>query len=353
MKRRSDGRWQKRITLPNGKKKTLYSNAANERLAQKDFTEQIMHLQKEERVSAYFSSVAEAWSEDAFPKLQNNSLKLYRAGLKAAIDYFGDTPIADIKPLHVQGYIDYLLSLKYAAKTVKGKLLVVSLVMKYAILNGYLENDPTTRIRLPSHAPKTKREAATEIDTERIISSVDAPFGTLALFLLMTGCRRGEAAALTPKDIDLDKKTVSITKTVEWIGNKAQIKSTPKTDAGVRDIPLPDSLISHIAPLMSQRYLFPGADGNIISSSSFTRAWDRYCRVAGVECTPHQLRHSYATMLFDAGIDVKTAQRWLGHTDIKTTLDIYTHISETRIEKSTAQITSFLESKFTTKNRGK
>ena len=349
MKRRSDGRWQKFITLPNGKRKALYSSATNERLAQKDFTEQLMRLETKARILTQFSSVAEAWSEEAFPKLQNNSLKLYRAGLKAAIDYFSDAPITEIKPITVQNYADYLLSRKYAAKTVKGKLLVVSLIMKFAVLNGYIENDPTTRIRLPSHAPKTKREAATEIDTDRIIASADKPFGILALFLLMTGCRRGEATALTPGDVDLEKKTVSITKTVEWIGNRAQIKHTPKTDAGVRSIPLPDGLIERIKPLLPQAYLFPGADGKIISSSAFTRAWNKYCRESGIQCTPHQLRHSYATMLFDAGIDVKTAQRWLGHTDIKTTLDIYTHISETRIEKSTAQITSFLDAKIPAK----
>lgn len=350
MKKRPDGRWQKKITLPGGKQKMLYSNAANERLAQRDFTDQIMNLEEEKRTSTNFSRVAEAWSDEAFPKLQNNSLKLYKPGLKAAIDYFRDTPIAEIKPLHVQRYADYLLSRKYAAKTVKGKILVVSLVMKYAVLNGYIESDPTTRIRLPSHAPKTKREAATEVDIDKIIASTDKPFGVLALFLLMTGCRRGEAVALTPKDINLEKKTISITKTVEWLGNVPQIKPTPKTDAGVREIPLPDSLIERLEPLMSQEYLFPGHDGKIISSSAFTRRWDRYQANTGIECTPHQLRHSYATLLFDAGIDVKTAQRWLGHTDIKTTLDIYTHLSESRLDKSTAQITSFLEAKFPSQN---
>lgn len=346
MKKRADGRYQKKITLPNGKRKMLYSNAANERLAAKDFNTQIMHLEKEVKAAGTFSSIAEEWSEDAFPKLQNNSLKLYKPGLAAAIDYFGDTPIADIKPLNVQLYADYLLSRKYAVKTVKNKLLVVSLIVKYAILHGYIDNDPTTRIRLPAHAQKSKRTAATNIEEDKIIASVDNPCGVLALFLLMTGCRRGEAVALTPKDINLEKKVVSITKTVEWIGNTPQIKNTPKTDAGVREIPIPESLIQYLKPLLKQEYLFPGKDGKLIGSSAFTDLWDRYRAETGIECTPHQLRHSYATMLFDAGIDVKTAQKWLGHTDIKTTLDIYTHLSESRLEKSTAQLTDFLESKF-------
>jgi integrase len=353
MKRRSDGRYQKRITLPNGRSKTLYSTAANERLAQKDFTEQIMKLEHKSQISLQFAAVAEAWREEAFPKLTNNSLKLYKVGFREALEYFGSKPIADIKPIEVQRYVDYLQMRGYAPKTIRGRLLVVSLVFKFGALTGYIEVDPTSRIKLPTAVAKVKREAATTVDEQRIIAAKDLPLGALALFFLMTGCRRGEAMALTPQDINLNTKTVSVTKTVEWIGNVAQIKPTPKTEAGIRDIPLSDSLIKIIKPLMSQKYLFPGYDGTVMKNAAFTRAWTRYRKESGVDCTPHQLRHSYATMLFDAGIDVKTAQRWLGHKDIKTTLDVYTHISDSRIEKSTEKISAFLESKFVSENSSK
>ena len=349
MKKRSDGRYQKNITLPSGKKKTLYSTAANERLAQKDFTEQILKLKEKEKNALLFSTVAEEWSDEAFPKLQSNTLKQYKPGLRSAIQHFGHMHISQLKPIQVQQYADHLLARKFAAKTVKGRILVISLICKHAILHGYIENDPTVRVKLPSHMPKKKREAATASEEDRILASADKTFGTLALFLLMTGCRRGEACALTPNDVDTQKKCVKITKTVEWHGNRPYIKDTPKTDAGVREIPIPESLCQLISPLLSQKYLFPGADGNLIDGSAFTRGWDRYREETGVTCTPHQLRHSYATMLFDAGIDVKTAQRWLGHSDLKTTLDIYTHISESRIEKSTEQFTSFLEQKISSK----
>lgn len=346
MKKRSDGRYQKRITLEDGSKKTLYSTAMNERLAQKDFTDQILRLEKKKKKSRLFSSIAEEWTEEHFPKMQNNTLKGYKSGYKSAVDFFGNIQIDEIKPITIQRYADMLIRQKFTPKTVKNKVLVVSLIIKYAILNGYIESDPTTTVRLPSVSKKQKRDQAAAIDQEKIFASADKTFGVFALFLLTTGCRRGEALALTPKDIDLDRKLVKITKTVEWIGQKPQIKQCPKTDAGIREIPLHDSMIDLLRPLMNQTYLFPSSKGEIFPESQFERRWNTFCKEAGVNCTPHQLRHSYATMLFDAGIDVKTAQRWLGHADIKTTLEIYTHLSESRLEKSTENIKNFIGEKF-------
>lgn len=352
MKRRSDGRFQKKITLEDGSKKMLYSTAANERLAQRDFNDQMLKLETKEKNSLLFASIAEEWSEEHFPKMQNNTLKGYKSGYKSAVEYFGDLPIKEIKPINVQRYADMLSKQKFSTKTIKNKLLVVSLIVKYAISQSCIDTDPTSTVSIPKQSHTKKRDQASEIDQDKIFASVDKPLGVLALFLLVTGCRRGEALALTPKDIDTERKLVRITKTVEWIGQKPQIKPCPKTEAGFREIPLHQSMIDHLLPLMKQTYLFPSSSGDLYPESQFTRHWNRYCRLAEISCTPHQLRHSYATILFDAGIDVKTAQRWLGHSDINTTLAIYTHLSESRLEKSTENITNYIGEKFT-KNNGK
>lgn len=346
MKKRADGRYQKKITLPNGSKKTLYSSAANERLAQKDFTEQILKIDKLRKQSTLFSAIAEQWKEEHFPRLQNNTLKGYKSAYKGAITYFKDIPVSEVKPLTIQRYVDYLNSQKFATKTIKNKLLVVSLIMKYAVLLGVIELDPTTSVRLPDKSKGKKRDQANEIDQDRIFASTDKDFGILALFMLLTGCRKGEALALTPTDVDTRLKVVHITKTVEWIGQKPQIKPTPKTNAGVRDIPLNDDMIELLKPLMKDAFLFPSSQGGLMPESQFERRWKKYQTETNVRCTPHQLRHAYATILFDAGIDVKTAQRWLGHSDIKTTLDIYTHLSNSRLEKSVEAISSFIGSRF-------
>ncbi len=346
MKKRKDGRYQKKITLPDGKTKFLYSSASNEKMAVKDFNEQMLNIERKRVNDLLFKNVADEWEDEHFPRLQNNSLKAYKPALASARDFFENFNITEIKSIHIQQYLDQLIKKGYAAKTIKNRMLVLNLIIKHAILNEYIQIDPCQRISIPINLPKAKRQSATQ-DEEKIISkSTDKEFGVLAYLFLTTGCRRGEAVALQPKDIDLNAKTISISKTVEWIGNTPQIKNCPKTDAGFREIPISDKLINLILPFMKQKYIFENKKGELLDNSQFTRGWGKYIKETGISCTPHQLRHSYATMLFDAGIDVKTAQRWLGHADINTTLGIYTHISEKRLQKTTNKITKYIEKNY-------
>lgn len=336
MKRRSDGRYQKKITLPNGKSKLLYSSASSEREAIKDFNRQMLTLETEYIKSLNFDSIAEEWAKEHFPTLQTNTLFSYKPSLAMAKEYFADTPIAEIVADDIYQYIDWLKRKNYARKTIKERLAVLKQIFTYAIIKRYVKINPCQYIKLPKATEKaTKRQPATK-EEEIIIKSMtdDEEFCFLAKFLLYTGCRRGEAVAITPKDIDFDNQTLFITKTVIWESNTPQIKKSPKTTAGNRRIPLPSVLIPELVKRKNNNYIFQDENKNLYQRHRVWRGWNRMCNKYGIECTMHQLRHSYTTMLFDAGIDVKTAQTWLGHTDIKTTLDIYTHLSEQRQEQS-------------------
>lgn len=337
MKRRADGRFQKRITLPNGRAKFLYSSASSEREAVKDFNRQMLTLEADHKASMNFDCVAEAWADERFPTLQNNSLKLYKPCQKEAVNYFKNIPANEITSRDIKSYLDFLSKKGFAKKTIKERYAVLKQIFAYAYELEYIEKNPcsTVKLKFSQDTSTSKREAATT-EEENIIKTIsnDVPFAFVAKFLLFTGCRRGEALALTPNDIDLENKTVSINKTVEWVGNKPQIKHQPKTMAGNREIPLPDILIEELERRLKQKYVFQNTNGELLDNSQITRGWNNLKKDVGINCTPHQLRHSYATMLFDAGIDVKTAQKWLGHTDIKTTLDTYTHLSELRQSQS-------------------
>lgn len=346
MKKRADGRYQKRITLPNGKSKLLYSTANTEREAVKDFNRQMLALEDEHEKSLNFDSVAEQWATEHFPNLQNNSLKLYRPGKNAAIEFFEDMPIGNITSADVKEYLNELTAKAYAKKTIKERYAILKQIFTYALENKLITANPCAlvRLRVPKSAVTPKREKASEAD-ENIIKTLtdDVPFGFFAKFLLYTGCRRGEALALTPKDIDFVNGVIHINKTVEWNGNVPFIKEQPKTEAGIRDIPLPHTLVEELQKRKKQKYIFENDEQGIMHNAQVTRRWDALKRATGIECTPHQLRHSYTTMLFDAGIDVKTAQKWIGHADIKTTLDIYTHLSESRQEQSVQKWNDYLK----------
>ena len=147
MKRRSDGRYQKYITMPNGKPKVLYSSAPNERLAAKDFNEQIMNLKKKKTESVSFSSIAEKWEEARFHKMENNTLKGYRSGLKTAVEYFGDMDVREIKPTDIQAFVDDLEKKNLTPKTIKNKFSVLSLILKHAIFLGVIELYPSATFK--------------------------------------------------------------------------------------------------------------------------------------------------------------------------------------------------------------
>lgn len=346
MKKRADGRYQKRITLPNGKSKLLYSTANTEREAVKDFNRQMLALEDEHEKSLNFDSVAEQWATEHFPTLEHNTLKSYRPSKNAAIDYFGDTPIAKITAENIKKYLNYLTKKAYAKKTIKNMYAVLKQIFTYAHEKNLINGSPCAlvKLRVPKSAVTPKREKASDAD-EKIIKTLtdDVPFGFFAKFLLYTGCRRGEALALTPKDIDLENRIIHINKTVEWLGNAPHVKDSPKTEAGIREIPIPEMLVEGLKKREKQKYIFANDEGEMISNSHVTRLWDALRHATGISCTPHQLRHSYTTMLFDAGIDVKTAQIWLGHSDIKTTLEIYTHLSESRQEQSIQKWNDYLK----------
>lgn len=346
MKKRADGRFQKRITLENGKSKLLYSSANSEREAVKDFNRQMLALETEHIKSMNFDRVAEAWADERFPTLQNNTLKQYYPCKNEAVSFFMDAPIAEISAMRIKSYLDMLANKGFAKKNHKRTLRRLKTDFHICLRNGVYRKNPcaTVKLKFSKDMATAKRQAATT-EEEHIIKSVpnDVPFAFFAKFLLFTGCRRGEALALTPKDIDFENKKVTINKTVEWLGNKPQIKHQPKTAAGNREIPLPDVLLIELKKREKQSYIFQNNKGNLFDNSQITRGWNKLKKEICINCTPHQLRHSYATMLFDAGIDVKTAQKWLGHTDIKTTLDIYTHLSETRQAQAADKWFNYIE----------
>lgn len=180
--------------------------------------------------------------------------------------------------------------------------------------------------------------------------------------MLYTGLRRGELTALLWSDIDFSEKMITVNKSYSY--KTHAIKST-KTAAGNRVVPIPDVLLGYLENLPKTSFLvFPNTVGNYMTDAAWERLWQSYMSVLNRKYgdfvhtprdrrkalpvvidtfTPHCLRHTYATMLYDAGVDVLTAKEYLGHTDIKTTLSIYTHLSRERSSTDIDKFNRFLQ----------
>jgi integrase len=321
-KKRSDGLRQKQVTI-NGKRHVFYGHSEREIL------QKIREYKEDATRGRRFEEVADEWAEEHLPTLAYNTQKGYKPALQRIVERFGDKLVKDITPRNISAFLDAFAKTGMARKTVTTQLLVTNLIMDRAVLDGDIDYNPCAAVKVPKGLRKDRREAPTEEEIDIVKHSLDKPFGLFAFFLLYTGCRRGEALALTYGDIDRRNKTISITKSVYHDSNKPKIKA-PKTEAGTRQIVLLDVLADALPTGKKSDLLFPGADGGLMSDTYCRHRWNAYCKATGLSITPHQLRHAYATILYEAGISDKDAQELLGHANISTTRDIYTHISKSR-----------------------
>ena len=217
------------------------------------------------------------------------------------------------------------------------RLLTLNLIFNYAILHGYVQTNPCNAVRIPKGLPVKHREAPTEAETKTIKRYAGEPDGLMPALILCTGCRKGEAMGLLDTDIDRKNKKISITRSVYFQHNKPMTKP-PKSAAGVRSTPIPDFLLKLLPKSKKAKPLFPGKDGGYMTAGEFERMWIRWQKMTGLKLTAHQIRHGYATVLFESDIQPKDMQVYLGHAQLSTTMDIYTHIRQTHRDEVNKQV---------------
>ncbi len=336
MFKRADGRWCEKIKI-NGTTKYIYAKTKRE------LTKKIREDCYAAQHGDLFEEVAEAWKEEHFETLTPNSRKPYNGAYNRALKYLSGKCIRDVGKNHIVKILEDMKAQGLAKKTVATQLLVLNLIFKYAILYDYVEENPCEHVEPPKNLKKTKRNMPSEEDIEKIIEHVDDdPFGLFAYFLYYTGCRFGEALAIQGGDIDIESGEVRITKSV-YFDDGAKVK-TPKTESGTRTVPLLDCLKEKLPHLENDEYLFSHLEDRsepYTQSRIFTQ-WKKYRERLEIDCTPHQLRHAYATLLYDAGLTTKDAQTILGHATIEMTADIYTHITGSRAKTNASVLNKFV-----------
>lgn len=319
--RRKDGLLETtRTDRRTGKRIHFYGHSVRE------IDQQIMEFESYEERGRNFRDIAEEWYEVHIPTVAYNTARGYRAAFDRALDEFGDTPIRQIKPRNIKAFLVRFSRGGMARKTVTNQLLIMNLICSFAVEEtGDLEINPCASVSVPKGLPKTHREAASPEDEEKIKQSAD--IWLLPYLIMYTGLRKGEALALTREDIGKD--TIRVSKSVYFVSTKPRLKA-PKTEAGIREVPILEPLRDKL-PKRFRGFLFSDDGGDTpLSELEYRRHWRAFVEATGVNATAHQLRHSYATMLHDLGVDVRDAQDLLGHSTVAMTQDIYTHIRDSR-----------------------
>lgn len=287
-----------------------------------------------------------------------------RLVFKYLIPCFGDGKVKNLTKFDLQTLINKMRDDGYSTSTMKKVRDIAVQIMAVAVDKKIIVSNPFKGVIVPE-VPKKERRALSDNEIALISQTWQGHrLGYAALTMLYCGIRRGELLALDWKDIDFENRILHITKAVIFNKNQPIIKQ-PKSKAGIRDIPIPDFLIKIYKSIPKESPAFlTTAQGERMTGTAYKRAWDSYenylnTQAGGISAvggntkcvvidhiTAHMLRHTYASLLYEAGVDVKSAQRFLGHSDIETTLEIYTHLTRRKEAEAVKSINSHFEDRF-------
>lgn len=262
------------------------------------------------------------------PRIKPTTAAFYRQMLDGHFyDAWKDTPLNQITTKDVQ---DFLNDRKHlSAKYLKEMRIFLKSIFESARKDCIIASNPADdkRLIIPSNK-KTERKAL-EIEEVKDIAGalcqLDERDRRFMALLLYTGMRRGEVLGLRWEDIDLEQNVIHVMRNVTYpYGKNEPNIGTPKTQSGERDIPIIPELIEHLKPLGTSGYVI-GGDAPI-TLSVLRRLLERIKRTIETHsATPHVFRHSFATLLNDAGADMKTIQDIIGDADFQTTANRYVH----------------------------
>jgi integrase len=271
------------------------------------------------------------WLRDYKGGVAENTRKFYENLYRTHISpVIGPAKLTDVREIDAQGLLNRMAQ-THAESTVKSVRKILFSLFDTARKNKLLPFNPCADLTATGRRPQERR-ALTEQERRAFLKYCKtSPHGDFGAFLYFFGLRRGEALALTGADVKSD--CIVINKQVTYPDNNAPVlKLTPKTDAGFREIPIPDKARKYIDfKNLPDGLLFPGDDGKPLTYSPMIDRWNALITGAlgdDTDVTMHYLRHNYCTMLFEAGLDLMAVKTLAGHNDIKTTLEIYTHYTE-------------------------
>ncbi len=297
--------------------------------------------------SMRFSELADWYFTNFAPiELKESTIYTYKGQYRNHIaPVLGNMKLKDITtPKLTQVMQSYDLN----PSTVRKVYVIVQSIFRRAVEQGFIRSNPCHNVILPKNREQTKVMALNEGELRRFVtlineSSCDEDLKRIFLFLLLTGMRCGECFGLSWDDVDFENMTISIRHTLNDIGGKHSL-TAPKTRKSIRTICMNETTaailkeqreyVNQMKAALGSEYthsemVFPSAKGNYRDRSSVLTSLKRMTKGTEFEhMTLHKLRHCNATMLLNAGIELKAISDHLGHCDINVTADIYADVLE-------------------------
>ena len=348
IRKRSDERWEARISLPDGTRKSFYGKTRQEvqrklSQAQRDVASGLPIVGERQTLGQYLVP----WLEAAKHQLKASTCMRYRHNLRYHIlPALGDVPLAKLTPQHVQSFYTRKFDSGLSASSVANIHTVLHSALKEATQLGLVQRNVADLVR----KPRRKRTKTTTLTELQVHTFLDVTHGNrleaLYILALTTGMREGELLALSWSDVDFERGIVQVTHSLQDSdGPVRRILDDPKTAHSRRRIALSAAAV-HALRLhrerqqeernrsgelwdMSYDLVFPNTRGRPIDPAHLrTRQFYPLVRSAGLPFIRfHDLRHTAATLLLRRGVNPKVVSEMLGHANISLTLDVYSHVT--------------------------
>ena len=348
--KRPDGLFEAIRTI-NGKRKAFRGKTCRE------VDRKILEYQEGLEKGRNFPEVADEWEREHENCVSESTRRVYSYAVKRLKAAFPGS-VSDVEPVDVQNYIRRFESQGRSVNSVGIELAVCRMIFAHAVLRGDIRVSPAVEVKRGRGLPCKKRAALTEQQEEAVKAAgavKSASWWMFGYFLLYTGCRRGEALALTYQDIDRKAGVIHITKKISYATGKPVLENHLKSENGKRDIPL----LAPLAAVLPQNRIglvFPGDNGSYMKPHEITREWRHYCRDVGLNeirqgtngktveafpITPHCFRHSFATICYEAGLDPRQTAGILGDTP-EVVEAVYTHLRQSRRKTAAEKLKEYL-----------
>lgn len=332
-----------------GRRYSVFAETKEEAIAKaalkkRDLEEGRMQITKNMIVNNWFDLYVETYRRPSIGDgAYKDLLSQYKVWIKPNI---GNLQLKDVKALQCQSILNKMNG-KSKTHIIKIKQLLYG-IFDVAMDNHLILNNPAKKLVIPKSESGTHR-ALTKQERSVLLQVADTnKYGLWVKVMLYCGLRPGETAYLMGQHIDLKH-------------NKLYVDGT-KTKAAKRWVPIPEPLVQdfHQIKLVPFQYLFTNANGSPINRTNRRRMWNSITRDMNIlmgckvfrnevlppfwvadDLVPYCLRHTYCTDLQAAGVPINIAKEFMGHSDISTTANIYTHSSDEAVSTAAASINAY------------
>lgn len=355
-RQKSTGKWGGSITLENGKRKYFYGKTQKE---VQDKINDALYEQQRGMLATGSNATMQEYLEDWLEKTHKHTVRLgtYLNYQKLLRNYLvpglGKVKLQKLTAPQVQAFYSATLDKGLSPKTVTNIHGLLHKALDNAVRWNIVSRNVCDAVT-PPRVPRKELNFLTQDQAATLLQEVKAnKLEALLTVAITTGLRRGELLALRWQDINFELGTIQVKRAVSYHQVYGYVESEPKTSRSRREIMLAsfviDVLTKHQQQQKEQRLaaggdwtdknlIFTNATGDFYSPSTLVKAFRRFLKKVGLPTMRfHDLRHSAATILLTMKVHPKVVQEILGHSQITTTMDIYSHAMPSMQSDATEQ----------------